>query len=83
MNPSDLLIFALGGVFTALTAAALAWHKRSWIEVLVAGVTLTLCSWLLNRLAPPTGAIALVFAVAVCVAGTLVSVCRTPRCERP
>lgn len=81
MNPSDVFIFTLGGFFTTITCAALAWHKRSWSEIVIAGGTLTICAWLLNRMAPPIGAIALAFVVAVCVAGTLASVWRT-RCER-
>lgn len=78
MRPSDLFILALGLGTAAIACAFLVRYKRSWIEIALAGTVGTCALLVLNRLAPPVGAVALVAVLALGIIGTLVSVWRTP-----
>jgi len=76
MLTSDWLILILGTAIVLGAAAGFAIHRKSWIEVLIAGGMLVGLAAIVNRLLPPVGAAGLFGLIAFLGVGTLISVWR-------
>lgn len=73
MTLSGWCILIAGPVTVGGIAALLAYHKRSWTDVVFGGIFLCVAAWLLNLAIPPVGAILLVGYFGIACIFTLIS----------